>query len=90
MITDVPQSSMSLIRPVTFAEKAGTSAPVVAFSFTRRCTAVPFTDVKAPAMMTAVPPGATTIDVISASTSGAKAVSMTPVVALNATMWFRA
>ena len=58
-------------------------------SFAIRVAVVPPTDVNAPAMITAVPPGATTIEVISPLTLGLNAVSITPVVALNARMRLR-
>ena len=64
-------------------------APVTASSFAIRVTVVPPTEVNAPAMITAVPPGATTMEVISPLTFGLKAVSITPVVALNARMRLR-
>ena len=80
---------MSLTVPAAVAVNAVMRAPVTASSFAIRVTATPPTEVNEPAMITAVPPGATTMEVISPLTFGLKAVSITPVVALNARMRFR-
>ena len=88
-MTLLPHSAMSFTVPAAVAVNAVMRAPVTASSFAIRVAAAPPTDVNEPAMITAVPPGATTMEVISPLTFGLNAVSITPVVALNARMRFR-
>ncbi len=83
-----PHRAMSLIAPPAEALKAVIRAPVVGFSFAMRVAAVPATDVNVPAMMM-LPSGATSIEVMVPLAFGLKAVSTTPVVALNARMRLR-